>query len=324
MFFPFINYISYFNNSKKMNSFDDNSPKTISGGIDISRLINKDYLLSLGDFYKCSICSKIMINPTDCEYCGHSFCYECISKEKCPFNCVKKNLKPASNGITNLLNNLKFKCINEGCDEEINYIDIKTHENICPFQKMICPNQQCGLQVLKKDLENHIKDECNYTMITCENCGYKFPRCQISEHEKMCNLAYQSFSSRGSITNNSENKDQNKENNNNFIQTLDSNIKKILKEKNNNINNEQEKNNEKELIKKSDINPEKIKENNINNNIKGNIFNDNDNNDNQNEINESINNNNELSRLSLRQSTAQIEEDDLIDILKKAIEEKFT
>lgn len=49
----------------------------IEGGIDLSRLINKDYLTSLGDFYKCSICSKIMINPTDCESCGHSFCYEC-------------------------------------------------------------------------------------------------------------------------------------------------------------------------------------------------------------------------------------------------------
>ena len=35
------------------------------------------------------------------------------------------------------------------------------------------------------------------------------------------------------------------------------------------------------------------------------------------------NNNNELSRLTLKQSTAQIEEDDLIDILKKAIEEKL-
>ena len=35
------------------------------------------------------------------------------------------------------------------------------------------------------------------------------------------------------------------------------------------------------------------------------------------------NNNNELSRFTLKQSTAQIEEDDLIDILKKAIEEKL-
>ena len=160
----------------------------INGGIDLERLINKDYLTPLGDFYKCSICSKIMINPTDCESCGHSFCYECISKSNCPFGCKEKNLKPSSNGITNLLNNLKFKCNNEGCEEVINYIDIKIHENLCLFKKVICPNKDCGEHVLKKDLENHIKNECKYTLVKCENCGYKFPKYQMAEHEKMCNF----------------------------------------------------------------------------------------------------------------------------------------
>ena len=46
------------------------------GGFDESRIINKDYLNSLEGIYKCGICFKIMDNPTDCETCGHSFCYE--------------------------------------------------------------------------------------------------------------------------------------------------------------------------------------------------------------------------------------------------------
>ena len=325
----------------------------IEGGIDLSRLINKDYLTSLGDFYKCSICSKIMINPTDCESCGHSFCNECISKSKCPFDCKAKNLKPASNGITNLLNNLKFKCNNEGCEEVINYIDIKSHEKLCPFQKMICPNKECGQQVIKKDLENHIKNECKYTMIKCDNCGYQFPKYQMPEHEKMCNLAFQSFNSSNSNIlntsgnninniNNNDNKNQNNETNN-FIKTLSVNIEKVLKEKNvqnedntnNNIINENEIKNE-EIIKSNTLpikdNVKEISEsektnknifdrenqeekNNLNNN--NNIFN----NDNQNDSMD--NNNNELSRFSLKQSGGQGEDDDLIDILKKAVEEKL-
>ena len=94
-----------------MESIELNSKN--SGGIDIERLINKDYLNPLGDFYKCSICSKIMINPTDCENCGHSFCYDCISKTKCPFGCENKNLKPASNGITNSMSHCSLKAINK-------------------------------------------------------------------------------------------------------------------------------------------------------------------------------------------------------------------
>ena len=50
-----------------MESNEEN--KKNNGGIDLSRLINKEYLIPLGDFYKCSICSKIMINPSDSESC---------------------------------------------------------------------------------------------------------------------------------------------------------------------------------------------------------------------------------------------------------------
>ena len=326
-----------------MDSAENNNK--IEGGIDLSRLINKDYLNTLGDFYKCSICSKIMINPTDCENCGHSFCYECISKTNCPFGCKKKNLKPASNGITNLLNNLKFKCSNEGCEEVINYIDIKTHEKLCLFQKMICPNKECSEQVIKKDLENHIKNDCKYTMINCETCGYKFPKYQMPEHEKMCNLAFQSFnSSNSNILNTNENNKDNKNETKNFMKTLSDNIGKVLKEKNIQKENETKIINEKEIInedmKKYNILPDKkdteeiVEKDNTHNNIfneqnqeekndnnknsnNNNIFN----NDNQNDSMD--NNNNEVSKESLKQSTAQIEEDDLIDILKKAIEEKL-
>ena len=70
-------------NIKNLNineSIESNNKKLfIQGGIDPERIINKEYLSSLGDFYKCSICFKIMISPKDCEECGHSYCYECIS-----------------------------------------------------------------------------------------------------------------------------------------------------------------------------------------------------------------------------------------------------
>jgi hypothetical protein len=112
------------------------------------------------------------------------------------------------------------------------------------------------------------------------------------------------------MNNNIDNKEDknNKKDNHNFMKVLSDNIGKILDEKNNkneintNINIEQEN----DQLKKSN----------------NNIFNDNDNNETANDQNENINNN-ELSHLSLRQSTAQIEEDDLVEILKKAIEEKL-
>ena len=50
--------------SKNLNineSIEYNKKKqSILGGIDPERILNKEYLISLGDFYKCSICFKIM------------------------------------------------------------------------------------------------------------------------------------------------------------------------------------------------------------------------------------------------------------------------
>ena len=125
-----------------------------NNGLDESRVINKEYLNSLDDIYKCNICFKIMDSPTDCENCGHSICYECINKLKCPFGCKNKSLKPSSMAIKNILSNLKFKCLNEECKEVILYSDVKRHDNICEFQKIICPNNGCNKKLLKKELEN--------------------------------------------------------------------------------------------------------------------------------------------------------------------------
>jgi len=62
-------------------------------------VINKEYLHSLDNVYKCNIYFQIMDSPTDCEKYGHSFCYECINQLKCPFCCKNKPLKPSSMAI---------------------------------------------------------------------------------------------------------------------------------------------------------------------------------------------------------------------------------
>jgi predicted Zn-ribbon and HTH transcriptional regulator len=112
-------------------------------GINPERVINKDYLNSLKDIIKCSLCNKIMINPTDCEECGHSFCYDCISTKECPFKCKEKKLKPSSMGIKTMLNKLIFKCENKGCNEEIPYLNVKAHDSTCDYLIITCPNEKC-------------------------------------------------------------------------------------------------------------------------------------------------------------------------------------
>jgi predicted Zn-ribbon and HTH transcriptional regulator len=73
--------------------------KILVGGYDEDLVINKNYLESLDGIYKCNICNKIMINPVECEECGHNFCNDCISSSDCPFGCKTKVIKPSSLAI---------------------------------------------------------------------------------------------------------------------------------------------------------------------------------------------------------------------------------
>ena len=314
----------------------NNIKQSLSGGIDPDRIVNKEFLSSLGDFYKCCICFRIMIKPTDCEECGHSYCQECITKLKCPFGCRTKSLKPSSIGILNLLKNLKFNCQNEGCDSIIPYIEVKSHDANCEYQKVLCTNKRCKKRIIKKELENHVKNLCKYTLIKCKYCNTEYIRKEIKQHEKLCALTFQYLKNyKNKSDNNKINEndifDISEKNFNKYIQSLSVNITKILKE-NNNFKNE---NNEINTNKTNDKNIETKKSSNIKNENDKNQLNMNMNIESKkskSKINENKNtdykNNNTNSNTKnyndeSKQSLAQIEEDDLVDIIKKAIEEKL-
>ena len=194
-------------------------------GINPNRVINKDYLNSLNDIYKCPICQKILVNPTDCEECGHSFCNDCIMKNECPFKCKKKILKQSSMAIKNMLNKLIFKCENKGCNEQISYLNVRSHDESCPFLIITCPNENCGKKLPKKDLEKHIKNECKYALKQCKYCKFLFPKNKLNEHQNICDKAYRSLS--GDRTVDFEKIDTKK-----YLEALSMNISRILKDNN--------------------------------------------------------------------------------------------
>ena len=310
----------------------NNIKQSLSGGIDPDRIVNKEFLSSLGDFYKCCICFRIMIKPTDCEECGHSYCQECITKLKCPFGCRTKSLKPSSIGILNLLKNLKFNCQNEGCDSIIPYIEVKSHDANCEYQKVLCTNKRCKKRIIKKELENHVKNLCKYTLIKCKYCNTEYIRKEIKQHEKLCSLTFQylkNYKNKGDTSkiNTNDIFDITEKNFNKYIQSLSVNIAKILKE-NNNFKND---NNETNVNKTNDKNIETKKSVNIKNENDKNQMNiesiksksKTNENKNTDHKNNNTNSNTKNYNDESKQSLAQIEEDDLVDIIKKAIEEKL-
>ena len=144
-----------------------------SGGISDHRVLNQDYYKQVKEItFKCNLCYNIIVNPFDCEKCGHSYCFCCINQRNCPFNCEKANIKPSSRGIKTILSKLILKCLNEGCQEKITYGKVIDHDKNCIYQKIKCPN--CSITVLLKNLEEHKQINCKFCLSKSLNCNKEF------------------------------------------------------------------------------------------------------------------------------------------------------
>jgi ferritin-like protein len=76
----------------------------------------------------------------------------------------------------------------ESCGEKATYTEItEVHDGICDMKLIPCPNE-CLVIVPRKDMEEHVENECEYTVISCkyENIGCKreMKREKMAAHEQ--------------------------------------------------------------------------------------------------------------------------------------------
>jgi hypothetical protein len=223
---------------EKEHSFKSHPDIKKPAGIPTFRVFNTEYLSSLGEIYKCNICFNIMNNPADCDKCGHSYCYDCIANFKCPFNCQNSKTKPSSVAIKILLNQIIFKCENDGCNEKLTYNNIFLHDQECDFKPTKCPSPNCNMNISKKYLEKHIKEDCKYVYLECKVCSNEFLRLDIQEHEENCELVYDTLNN----SDKSKRKSFGAGTGNKYIEALNINIAKIIKEQEEKFKNLKEEN----------------------------------------------------------------------------------
>ena len=126
----------------------------------------------------CPICALVVRDPVECGNCNSLFCRECIdpwrvNNSSCPKKC-KGNDEVTFGGVHRYvsaeLSDLKFKCINEHCNESNNYHKAVHHMSNC--QQLLLPcTLGCGLGILGADMEYHIKVQCENMEEICTKCG---------------------------------------------------------------------------------------------------------------------------------------------------------
>ena len=83
------------------------------------------------------------------------------------------------------------KCVH--CEMKDTHANIRNHDRTCPKKPALCPNQ-CGILVIRQDLQRHVQADCERTVIECQyrsvGCKAKEERRTIAAHEKDGNVHF--------------------------------------------------------------------------------------------------------------------------------------
>nr|XP_034313400.1 E3 ubiquitin-protein ligase TRAF7-like isoform X7 [Crassostrea gigas] len=152
----------------------------------------------------CKMCNKVYKDPVMVT-CGHSYCKRCVTRQSegtCPIDNQTIAVVVANIAVSEQIGEMFIHC-RHGCrlseDGQTYELDptrcqatVKVatrgeHEEACDYMMVECPNHAGCPQLLRKDLEDHIKTCCN---VKCPHhkysCEFTGTQEELIIHLKMC------------------------------------------------------------------------------------------------------------------------------------------
>lgn len=152
----------------------------------------------------CKMCNKVYKDPVMVT-CGHSYCKRCVTRQSegtCPIDNQTIAVVVANIAVSEQIGEMFIHC-RHGCrlseDGQTYELDptrcqatVKVatrveHEETCDYMMVECPNHAGCPQLLRKDIEDHIKTCCN---VKCPHhkysCEFTGTQEELNIHLKMC------------------------------------------------------------------------------------------------------------------------------------------
>ena len=161
---------------------------------------NYDFFDNVPDRFNCPICAKPFRDPHLVVCCGKHYCASCLTEwfmkrsgwKNCP-HCRtegKKFTHVINKGLKSEVEELKIYCSNrdKGCEWVGQLGDFEAHrtsERGCGYEKVPCPNKcqestmgtlfsmSKSMYLYRKDLTNHLANQCINRPYRCEYCHKK-------------------------------------------------------------------------------------------------------------------------------------------------------
>jgi hypothetical protein len=124
----------------------------------------------VNDFINCPICLEMIEDAMETPCCNNIFCEKCIIRtETCPICTRRYNMYQLAPNIPmrRLINEIVISCKNEGCEVQCTKANLTKHNAICEFEVVECPNSPTCKHLLRRNLNEHVTNECEHRIIDC-------------------------------------------------------------------------------------------------------------------------------------------------------------
>ncbi|KAJ7369895.1 TNF receptor-associated factor 6 [Desmophyllum pertusum] len=134
----------------------------------------------IGAKYMCNSCGLLLRDAMQA-VCGHFYCNSCLTNlflnGTSKLTCLQDKTEFLPNEVfpDNFMRRevqaLVVHCtfLDDGCQWKGEVRHLENHTNSCEFLKIPCVHPECGMQVKKADLTEHLEKECKCRL---ENCGF--------------------------------------------------------------------------------------------------------------------------------------------------------
>ena len=130
------------------------------------------------NYFVCKICEKLAkpTSPLECRKCRAIFCGSCVSKRPveerhCPSGC-RAGFAYMHRVLKEQLGALLVRCVNQECTVVTEHRLLFRHFKICDYSLCYCVFwPECDVLVTKRDLSEHIDNECRIRRTRCKGCN---------------------------------------------------------------------------------------------------------------------------------------------------------
>ena len=152
--------------------------------------LSYSFLEPVPNYLTCIICYGLLKEPVATDCCEKMFCCEHSSRTEriCPA-CRHTPLSVSRNrGIDSIVKGLKVFCLNhrEGCQWSGHLcFEPKHRVGTCGHESVPC-EKECGMNVQRRFMKDHLTKECLLRKVDCEFCDYKGTAAEVASHLEIC------------------------------------------------------------------------------------------------------------------------------------------